>query len=183
MTQHNISFLHRFWFSLVTAIHWHHTVPHSDTDSGTFLWQPYIDTTQYLIPTQILKLTCDSWTRTPHSFLVLVFCMRTLKGMLVPGTKPRFTSDMWPVTGPDLKHMAPTITSPTPSVGFCRGSARDGIIGLNKSTLIHRWHCDSSRALEVTYRHLFTLSHTAWNDYGRFTEWLIEPLPIFYAIY
>ena len=56
-------------------------------------------------------------------------------------------------------------------------------MGLNKSTLIHRCRCKVSWALDVPYRHLFTLSRTVWSDYDRFIGWLIEPLPIFYAIY
>ena len=55
-------------------------------------------------------------------------------------------------------------------------------MGLDKSNLIARWHYDTTRALEMAYRHLFTLSHNAWSD-DRFIEWLIETPPILYAIY
>ena len=47
-------------------------------------------------------------------------------------------------------------------------------MGLDKSTLIHRWRCDASQALETKYWRLFTKSCTAWSDYYRLIEWLIE---------
>ena len=46
-------------------------------------------------------------------------------------------------------------------------------MGLDKSMLIHRWRCDTSRALEVTPT-LFKVSRTAWRRYYGLIVWLIE---------
>ena len=73
--------------------------------------------------------------------------------------------------------------TPTHSVLMNNILADYVLMGLDKSKLIHRWHCDASQALEVAYRRLFTLSHTAWNDYDRFIKLLTETLSISYASY